>query len=114
GDRVDVLLTVERSGGELETAPIAQNVLVLATGRDTGGQFETEPRSTGIPSQITLGVTIEQTQALALAQQRGVIQIALRNPEDIRIVDRLPPETSERLLTAIRSGGLTSRGGGSP
>jgi len=84
---------------------------VLATGRDTGGQFETEPRSTGIPSQITLGVTIEQTQALALAQQRGAIQLALRNPEDIRVVDRLPPETSERLLTAIRSGGLASRGG---
>jgi pilus assembly protein CpaB len=108
GDRVDVLLTVER-GSEHETGPIAQNLLVLATGRDTGAQDGSSVSAGSSPSQITLGVSLEQSQTLALGQQRGTVALVLRNPEDIRIVEQLPAETSQRLLSAIRSGGL-SRG----
>ena len=53
GDRVDVLLTAERRGAEGQaldhvTIPLLQNLLVLASGRDTGGPpgrpWRTAPR----------------------------------------------------------------------
>jgi len=107
GDRVDVLLTVERRD-DAETAPIAQNLLVLATGRDTGGRggASTPLRGRDV-NQVTLSVTLEQSQTLALAQQRGQISLVLRNPDDIRIVERAPAKTSDGLMEANRSGGLS-------
>ncbi len=104
GDRVDVLVTVER-GQELETAPIAQNLLVLATGGDTGQASGGAARpATRAFQQVTVSASLEQTQTLALAQRRGQVSLVLRNPDDIQIVDRAPPQTSQRLLESIRSG----------
>lgn len=104
GDRVDVLLTVEQGGGH-ETAPIAQNLLVLAAGRDLGGRSSSA--TPGEVNQITLSVTLEQSQILALAQERGEIHLVLRNPDDIQIVERAPAKTSQGLMEAIRSGALS-------
>ncbi|HJL14931.1 MAG TPA: Flp pilus assembly protein CpaB [Sandaracinaceae bacterium LLY-WYZ-13_1] len=107
GDRVDVLLTVEE-GDDAQTAPIAQNVLVLATGRDTGGRLAgARNRRSGDVNQVTLSVTLPQSQTLALGQQRGTISLVLRNPDDIRIIERAPAQTSDALMEAIRSGGIT-------
>lgn len=108
GDRVDVLLTID-NGNESQTAPIAQNLLVLAAGQDTGGRpVGTAPatRSADV-NQITLSVTLEQSQTLALGQQRGDISLVLRNPDDIRTVDHAPAKTSQGLMQAIRTGGLS-------
>lgn len=107
GDRVDVLLTLEQ-GSTRETAPILQNLLVLATGGDTGGRAR--PAAPGrTANQVTLAVTLAQSQTLALAQQQGQISLALRNPEDIRVVDRMPAKTSEGLREALRTGASGGR-----
>jgi pilus assembly protein CpaB len=101
GDRVDVLLTIEDERHR-ETAPIAQNVLVLAVGRDTGGRVSTSANDS--VSQVTLSATIEQSQTFALAQREGRISLALRNPEDIRTIARLPAKTSQSLIEVVRTG----------
>jgi pilus assembly protein CpaB len=106
GDRVDVLLTVER-GERYEAAAIEQNVLVLAAGHDLGGRSAgsgAAPRR-GV-NQVTLSVTLDQSQTLALAQQQGDISLVLRNPDDIRVQERLPPRTTDALLETMRTGAL--------
>ncbi len=95
GDRVDVLLTAER-GDQQVTTTILQNVLVLATGRDTGGgrREEAELRA----SQVTLGVTLDQGQTLATADAEGTLTLVLRHPGDITLVEGLPARTTSDVL----------------
>src|SRR5687768_3302035 len=70
GDRVDVLLTAERETRDHVTIPLLQNLLVLASGRDTGGQQRPGEQRAGYASgsvnQVTLSVTLEQAAVLAL------------------------------------------------
>ncbi len=63
GDRVDALLTAERDNREHITIPLLQNLLVLASGRDTGAPVRPGERTTttqGTINQVTLSVTLEQ------------------------------------------------------
>jgi pilus assembly protein CpaB len=97
GDRVDVLLTVERDQRQHVTIPLLQNLLVLASGRDTGAPVRPGERRTtyqgGTVNQVTLSVTLEQAAVLALSQEQGRLTLVLRNPDDIALVDN-PPETT--------------------
>jgi pilus assembly protein CpaB len=82
GSRVDVLMTVRGENNDASTTTartVLQNVQVLATGT------KTEPDPTGKPENVTvvtLLVTPEQSQKLALAQSQGTIQFVLRNGGD--------------------------------
>ena|SRR5436190_4353916 len=82
GSRVDVLMTVrgENNNGSTTTArTVLQNVQVLATGT------KMDPDPTGKPENVTvvtLLVTPEQSEKLALAQSQGTIQFVLRNGGD--------------------------------
>jgi pilus assembly protein CpaB len=100
GDRVDVLLTAERAPRENVTIPLLQNLLVLASGRDTGGQPRPGERRShgGTVNQVTLSATLEQAAVLALAQQQGRLTLALRNPEDIAIVENAPETTTADVI----------------
>ncbi len=82
GTRVDVLFTRIAGNGEATTTTILQNVRVLAFGKqiEPGGKADT--RVTGGQTAATLMVTQEQAEKLALAVQRGRVQLALRNPLD--------------------------------
>ena len=95
GDRVDVLLTNER-GDQNVTTTILQNVLVLATGRDTGGARRDEVDARA--SQVTLGVSLDQGQTLATADAEGTLTLVLRAPGDITLIDGLPARTTSDLL----------------
>jgi pilus assembly protein CpaB len=81
GTRVDVLATGTPSGtNEPQTETILQDVLVLAVGP------KTDRSPTGEPSQnatvVTLQVSPEDAEKLALASQEGRIQLVLRNLGD--------------------------------
>lgn len=119
GDRVDVLLTADRPGagpssaGDLTdtrvTIPLLQNVIVLAVGRDTGGESlpgaGTRARQGGSATafnQVTLGVTVQQSQILSLAGDRGLITLTLRNPDDIAVLDGLPETTAADIIDPVR------------
>ena len=79
GNRVDVLVTLSRSDRQNEpmTKIVLENILVLATGTELEKSGKQEK-----PAQvdvITLEVTPEEGEKLALAAQEGKLQLALRN-----------------------------------
>jgi len=80
GTRVDVLSTGS-SGAERQTMTVLENVAVIAVGksldRSTAGESQNAP-------VITLLVSPDDAQKLALVSQEGRIQLALRNPLDTR------------------------------
>jgi pilus assembly protein CpaB len=81
GTRVDVLFTRIFSNGDAATATILQNVKVIAYGRQLDPAAKPDTRDPR-PTVATLLVTQEQAEKLVLAEQRGRIQLALRNPLD--------------------------------
>lgn len=106
GDRVDILLTTDRASHPV-TVPLLQNVLVLAVGGDTGASGEVP--LIGAKSDVTVSVTLEQAQALALAPHEGELVVALRHPEDITVVEDLPETTSADILEPQRRARLGAR-----
>jgi pilus assembly protein CpaB len=79
GNHVDVLVTIQQSSQQSppETKTVLQNVLVLATGPDLDRKGKEEkPSSVKV---ITLEVTPEEGEKLALATTEGKIVLALRN-----------------------------------
>lgn len=97
GKRVDVLVTVDGRGNESSfTRVVLQNISVLAAGQqvqDLNGRPQTV-------SVMTLLVTPEQAEVLALASVEGRIQLALRNTLD----------TSEITTPGARIAQLLGRG----
>jgi len=82
GTRVDVLLTgTPGSGSEQQTTTVLQNVLVLASGHTLERTSTGEAQNTAV---ITLMVSPEDAQKLALASSQGHIQLALRSPLDTK------------------------------
>ncbi len=82
GNRVDVLVTLSRSDRQNEptTKIVLENILVLATGTELEKSGKQEK-----PAQvdvITLEVTPEEGEKLALAATEGKLQLALRNYSD--------------------------------
>jgi pilus assembly protein CpaB len=98
GDRVDVLFSTEQGGRS--TSTLLQNVLVLSVG---GMVDQAESNSGGYrnPSSAVIGVTLEQSQLITQALQHGTIDLALRNPNDIVIVEKAAPATADDVLKAL-------------
>ena len=80
GTRVDVLVTGNPTGSsEPQTMTVLQDVAVLATGQRTERSATGEPQNASV---VTLLVSPEDSEKLALASQEGRIQLVLRNPLD--------------------------------
>jgi pilus assembly protein CpaB len=97
GTRVDVLFTRMFSNGDAATTTILQNVKVIAYGRQLDPAAKVDPRDTSRPTVATLLVSQEQAQRLVLAQQRGRIQLVLRNGMDDGVSDWSDPVNSADL-----------------
>jgi pilus assembly protein CpaB len=87
GTRVDVLATASPSGNNAETVTkvVLQNIQVL-----TAGTRMEQDNKEGKPVQVTvvtMAVSPEQAEKLALASTEGKIQLALRNPLDTATPD---------------------------
>lgn len=95
--RVDVLLTGTPAGGDSVTTTVLQNVAVLATGQKLERNAAGEPQTSAV---ITLLVSPEDAQKLALASQEGRIQLSLRN-----ILD-----TGQEKIASVRNAGLYNGG----
>ena len=95
--RVDVLLTLtDQSSKEPATRVIMQNVKTLAAGQSI--QQDKDGKAQSVPV-ITLLVTPEQAETLALAANQGRIQLALRNS-----LDTLHVETRGTRVSALMGG----------
>lgn len=97
GDRVDLLFSAIRPNTEdLVTITLLQNLLVLAVGTDTGGEQPTgdRPRTT----DISIATTLEQATLITHAMTEGRVQLTLRNPDDIEVVEGTPEYTNDDLI----------------
>lgn len=80
GDRVDVMVTFERPGAKTNakiTKVVLENTLVLATGTQMERVDGEEPAPVKV---ITLEVSLEEAEKLAMAENGGKIRLALRSP----------------------------------
>ena len=74
GDSVDVLLTQGR-GADLKTVTILQNARVIGVDQDANQETD----KPGVARTVTVEVTPEEGQRLALAQRAGTLSLTLRN-----------------------------------
>ena len=83
GSRVDLILSGSpTSAGNIEMSKvILENIQVLAAGQNVATDDQGKPLSVQV---VTLLVTPEQSEILALATVDGRIQLALRNPLDLQ------------------------------
>jgi len=89
GTRVDIILTgsAERTGMDDTSKVILENVQVLAAGQNLEHDEDGKPQNVQV---ITLLVSPEDSQKLALASADGRIQLALRNPLDLEHANPKP------------------------
>jgi pilus assembly protein CpaB len=99
GTRVDVLLTLDKGANAFGTTKtLLQNVQTLAAGQSVTRDKEGKPQTVTV---ITLLVSPDDAELLALASKEGRLQLALRNPLDTLALattgaraDRLSPSTA--------------------
>jgi pilus assembly protein CpaB len=77
GDKVDVILTHGKAE-ELKTVTIIQNVRVIGVDQEANAEKE----KPGVAKTVTLEVTAEDSQKLALAQKAGTLSLVLRTIEN--------------------------------
>ena len=89
GSHVDVLVTLKPENNALstETRTVLQNVQVLSTGTKMDPDPNGKPENVNV---VTLLVSPEQSEKLALAQHQGTIHFVLRNGGDSASPD-VPP-----------------------
>jgi pilus assembly protein CpaB len=106
GDYVDVIAVLPdpNAPSSLTDARAAivllQKVLVLASG------YETSPDAVDLAAKerkgneavLTLSMKIEQAQAIAVAMEKGQLQVVLRNPNDNVREENLPKYSSSELI----------------
>jgi len=93
GSHVDVLVTLKPENiASTETRTVLQNVLVLSTGTKMDPDPNGKPENVGV---VTLLVTPEQSEKLALAQNQGTIHFVLRNGGDSANPDVPPVDMAE-------------------
>lgn len=92
GSHVDVLVTLKSEKNNIassETSTVLQNVQVLSTGTKMDPDPNGKPENVNV---VTLLVTPEQSEKLALAQSQGTLHFVLRNggdsaSQDVRPID---------------------------
>jgi pilus assembly protein CpaB len=94
GSHVDVLVTLkpDNNASSTETRTVLQNVLVLSTGTKIDPDPNGKPENVNV---ITLLVTPEQSEKVALAQNQGTIHFVLRNGGDAASPDVRPVDFAE-------------------
>jgi len=110
-DHVDVLGTFSFPSkavqGEMElvTLTMLQDVLVLATGRETAkSRLFSDVRMPASYTTVTLEVTPREAEMLVFAEQiKGRISLALRNPDDVYFEKTLPRVDFQMIQSEIES-----------
>lgn len=109
-DHVDVLGTFSfpsktvQNEMELVTLTMLQDVLVLATGRETAKSQLMDQRGGASYNMVTLEVTPREAEMLVFAEQiKGRISLALRNPDDIYFEKTLPRVDFQMIQSEIET-----------
>ena len=98
GSRVDVLATVTLDDKQAISKLVLSDVQVLAAGT----KYDQDQASQGKPvpsTVVTLSVTPADAERVALAQEKGRLMLALRNPMDVQ-----PAQTTGVRMTGLVAG----------
>lgn len=115
GTMVDVLTVIEQPGSTMSGNPISkivlQNVKVLASGQNL--DKPKDEREADAVKAVTLQVTPDQAEKLALASTEGKLRLVLRNgidqdDEQTQGADKKSLLTGERAMPAPEPGALKS------
>jgi pilus assembly protein CpaB len=77
GDHVDILLMITEETS-VRIMPLQSNVMVLATGHRAKGVQNTDPNADGTYSNVTLELTPDEAQRVAIAGKSGELRLMLR------------------------------------
>lgn len=94
GDFVDIIGVF---GDGSASSVLLQRVLVLATGLDTTTNTSAGGGTRTRIEALTVSVSLEESQMLALAQTAGKLSVIVRNPDDQRVAES-PPDVSRAAL----------------
>ncbi len=78
GDHVDIVMT-QGNGGDMRAVTILQNIRVIGVDQQAGESIE----QAGVARTITVEVTPEEGQRLALAQKAGTLNLTLRTLDGV-------------------------------
>lgn len=125
GDYVDVIATMPAPGNTEARASVVllQKVLVLAVGLETAPEQYGDKQRPGFGTRemiLTLSLHLQEAQLLSLAVEKGKLSVALRNPDDQRVIDGIPDMSSTALtdlkareeVQKIRTGPVRLKAGG--
>lgn len=93
GNKVDVLLTLEGKRGSITTT-LVQNLEILAVDQRIDAPADNRVDPSQLRS-VTLLVTPDQAARLGLAQNKGALQLSLRNHKDDKLANTNPARLSE-------------------
>ncbi len=101
GDYVDVIASMPTAEGDKRNAVVLlQKVLALAVGLETVSEKLVQDEKNSADRRemvLTLSVSLQEAQLLSLAQERGKLVVALRNPDDQTLTDQIPDMPSSAL-----------------
>ncbi|MBX3191216.1 MAG: Flp pilus assembly protein CpaB [Labilithrix sp.] len=93
GDWVDVIGVVEE-GHSHQSVVLLQKVLVLSVGRETVPSHDARSTTRASEEQlVTIAVSLQDSQVIALAAQKGPVIAVLRSPDDQTISENVPAVT---------------------
>ena len=101
GDYVDVVATMPTGAAEGRTAVVLlQRVLVLAVGLETAPDPIADKKEGQAQRDLmlTLSLNLQEAQMIALAVEKGRLSVALRNPDDQRIVEGIPDMPASAIM----------------
>lgn len=104
-DHIDVIGTFkDPQTNESVAVTLLQNVIVLATGKITGTtNVNLIPEAQRDYGNVTLMVLPEEAEILVLASELGQLQLALRNEEDVDMIETRSHTTIHTLLSGERT-----------
>ena len=94
GDFIDILCVC---GEAKDSTVLLQRVLVLATGMDTSSGA-TGKEAASRATVLTVSASLQESQLLAVAMEKGKLNAIVRNPNDQRITEA-PADVSPAALT---------------
>lgn len=101
GDYIDVIATMPQANASDQRSAVVllQRVLVLAVGLETVPEQTLDKQAAARRElMLTLSVNLQEAQMLALAVEKGKLSVALRNPDDQRVVEGIPDMPASALV----------------
>jgi pilus assembly protein CpaB len=106
GDYVDVIVTMkgEMGGSGASAIVLLQRVLVLAVGSQTEPNSFADGRAerrNSLERELTLSLRLEEVQLLSLARERGILSVALRAPNDAKVIENIADVPASSLYDKV-------------